>query len=825
MADLRKYVQGRDYYLYGSGISPTATTIKMRSFLLPNSLEPITMAMFGGSLGYMTLDPEQPLLEENISFTGITQNPDGTAVLTGVTRGLRLIDPYTADVNLRQRHIGGAIIRITNSVGFYSDFTNKYNDERIQDGSQWIFPGTTGTARPQLASDADATLDTELITRGERARFEGVIVQDEGTPLATRGTTLNFTGAGVTASGTGSTKTINIPGGGGAGDGKVKVDASDTTADYLDPKLNLHSSDNSVNISKSITNPSGNEVLDYDFVRSVGGSILLQQTFTFSDFALDGFGNRVAFFTDAMPVGSSPVGVKYDFTTAFNAGKTMSVLDDDPAGQVIGTSVPADAIATLVGQTAGSAIFDWSVTPNPAVIIPGVGALSTGVVIVSIIGAGSSGQNAIQFQDEGSNLGTPGTVTAVDFTGSGVTASRVSNKVTVNVEGGSATQQTISQTAHGFSVGDIIRSSGVAGQYTEAQADTAANAEVVGIVTQVVNANSFVITTEGYFTAGVPAQAAGTIMFLSDSVAGGLTATEPTVSPTISKPLVTIITNAAIGYFHNYRGQENQTTPIGAGAFSPQYLLENAFPGGSLIPNSVCSKIGDESVVWTASLSGSALQLNRFEMNSAGMYIWTHGTVATVGGGPTPATGVGIVALGSFVYISYQDAGAAHRVVRFDGADLLNETNMTVSGTNIAASAENRGCFTDGTFLYFYDNTVANGNRNKYSVSGTTITFVSSIDFGTNQLGAYCDGTNVFLLGQTGSDIEKRDLTGTLLTTIDYNFYTVTPDVNSIGGGGDSAIGITYLSSGLFLVHMGVALYNATAVNQYGLYLIPSESF
>lgn len=44
----------------------------------------------------------------------------------------------------------------------------------------------------------------------------GITVQDEGTPLTTLGTTLNFVGAGVTASGTGATKTITIPGGGSA---------------------------------------------------------------------------------------------------------------------------------------------------------------------------------------------------------------------------------------------------------------------------------------------------------------------------------------------------------------------------------------------------------------------------------------------------------------------------------------------------------------------------------------------------------------------------------------------------------------------------------
>jgi len=42
-------------------------------------------------------------------------------------------------------------------------------------------------------------------------------VQDDGTALTTAATVFNFTGAGVSASGDGSTKTINIPGGSGSG--------------------------------------------------------------------------------------------------------------------------------------------------------------------------------------------------------------------------------------------------------------------------------------------------------------------------------------------------------------------------------------------------------------------------------------------------------------------------------------------------------------------------------------------------------------------------------------------------------------------------------
>ena len=52
------------------------------------------------------------------------------------------------------------------------------------------------------------------------------------------------------------------------------------------------------------------------------------------------------------------------------------------------------------------------------------------------IDAGGAAQALIQFEDEGVNLGTSGTVNNIDFTGIGVTASRVGNTVTVDIPGG-----------------------------------------------------------------------------------------------------------------------------------------------------------------------------------------------------------------------------------------------------------------------------------------------------------------------------------------------------------------------------------------------------
>lgn len=49
---------------------------------------------------------------------------------------------------------------------------------------------------------------------------------------------------------------------------------------------------------------------------------------------------------------------------------------------------------------------------------------------------GTGGQASLQFKDEGSNLGTSGTVTSIDFVGSGVTATRSVDAITVNVSAG-----------------------------------------------------------------------------------------------------------------------------------------------------------------------------------------------------------------------------------------------------------------------------------------------------------------------------------------------------------------------------------------------------
>lgn len=135
MSDLRKYVQGQDYFLAGSGVTLSATSITLTSMLFPDDATTVTTTDIG-SLAYAVIEPETSNAE-NISFTGITQNANGTATLTGVTRGLRFNDPYTANNDLRLLHSGGSTLRISNTAPFYSEFANKNNDETIAE--TWTF--------------------------------------------------------------------------------------------------------------------------------------------------------------------------------------------------------------------------------------------------------------------------------------------------------------------------------------------------------------------------------------------------------------------------------------------------------------------------------------------------------------------------------------------------------------------------------------------------------------------------------------------------------------------------------------------------------------
>jgi len=154
---MNQFVQLQELYLAGSGLGLSATSIALTEMKYPDGTN-VTMSDFG-SMGYAVLEPGTER-EENISFTGITQNSDGSATLTGVTRGLKFKSPYDSDTNLRQSHAGGTTLVISNSAAFYNELLSRDNDETITGTYTFTDPNI-----PKMDSYSAPTADEQLASK------------------------------------------------------------------------------------------------------------------------------------------------------------------------------------------------------------------------------------------------------------------------------------------------------------------------------------------------------------------------------------------------------------------------------------------------------------------------------------------------------------------------------------------------------------------------------------------------------------------------------------------------------------------------------------
>ncbi len=141
--------------LGGSGVAATDTTVNLVKLRTPADNK-VTMTNFG-DIGYGTIEPARTK-KEFISFTGVTQNADGTASLTGVTRGLNFVSPYTASTTLRKAHPGGVGFVISNPPQLLDSLVSKQTDSFIT--STVTF---SADAFPRIsASSTNPTDDKEL---------------------------------------------------------------------------------------------------------------------------------------------------------------------------------------------------------------------------------------------------------------------------------------------------------------------------------------------------------------------------------------------------------------------------------------------------------------------------------------------------------------------------------------------------------------------------------------------------------------------------------------------------------------------------------------
>jgi hypothetical protein len=118
---------GGQTYTLQSSISSTQTTITLSSFTVPVSGDLITMSLMNTDIAYATIAPKTSS-SEFISFTGITQNADGTATLTGVTRGLSKVYPLTEDTDYKLPHSGQSTFILSDAPQVFNKMAILSND-------------------------------------------------------------------------------------------------------------------------------------------------------------------------------------------------------------------------------------------------------------------------------------------------------------------------------------------------------------------------------------------------------------------------------------------------------------------------------------------------------------------------------------------------------------------------------------------------------------------------------------------------------------------------------------------------------------------------
>jgi len=162
--DANVYTGGQSYYLSGTGLTSSATSIGVTDFSVYKNdgtkYELLTADVAGTSGNvYLTVEPGNSTKQEFVSCTTVTQGNGTSATLSGCSRGLLPFSPYTASTTYAFPHNGGAKIIVSNSPAFYNQFAGKGNDESIT--GTWTFSDS-----PILSTECTvASADTEICAK------------------------------------------------------------------------------------------------------------------------------------------------------------------------------------------------------------------------------------------------------------------------------------------------------------------------------------------------------------------------------------------------------------------------------------------------------------------------------------------------------------------------------------------------------------------------------------------------------------------------------------------------------------------------------------
>src|SRR3990167_7199440 len=152
-------VAGTVYYLSGSGIGASATSITLTSLTVPQSGYELVDSDFSTTF-YLTIEPGNRTRQEIASCTTVVQNADNTATLSGCSRGLLPFSPYTASSTYQFSHSGGTSVIFSNPPQLYEELPARGDAESIT--GLWTF---SSSSIPRLDSYLVATNDAQFISK------------------------------------------------------------------------------------------------------------------------------------------------------------------------------------------------------------------------------------------------------------------------------------------------------------------------------------------------------------------------------------------------------------------------------------------------------------------------------------------------------------------------------------------------------------------------------------------------------------------------------------------------------------------------------------
>lgn len=190
-------------YALGTSIGSTDTSILLSSFTVPVTGDTITMALMNTSIAFGTIAPRTSS-SELISFTGITQNADGTALLTGVTRGLNRTYPFTEDTDFKLPHSGQSVFILSDAPQVFDQYAALVNDNALTGDN--TFSNHSPTIPTELSSEIHRAASIEyannLVISGAPNASPTVkgIVQEATVTQVNNGSPTGSTGAVLFAS-------------------------------------------------------------------------------------------------------------------------------------------------------------------------------------------------------------------------------------------------------------------------------------------------------------------------------------------------------------------------------------------------------------------------------------------------------------------------------------------------------------------------------------------------------------------------------------------------------------------------------------------------